>query len=128
MLQLKLKHIEEGIAFSGRRAKTARSLGKKVQITVKQEISRILENLTWACLQQNNYSSADEHYNDLNANYLNGNIPHEWGSMQLEYLKVTPEFKSKQISDLFGEGSKFLSLRGVTYMSKLLLRSCNINL
>ena len=40
MLQLKLKHIDEGIAFSGRRAKTARSQGKKVQITVKQEISR----------------------------------------------------------------------------------------
>ena len=40
MLQLKLKHIEEGTAFSGRRAKTARSQGKKVQITVEQEISR----------------------------------------------------------------------------------------
>ena len=35
MLELKLKHIDEGIAFSGRRAKTARSQGKKVQITVK---------------------------------------------------------------------------------------------
>ncbi|XP_030967851.1 uncharacterized protein LOC115988418 isoform X2 [Quercus lobata] len=58
MRQLKLKHIEEGIAFSGRRAKTARSQGKKVQITVEQEISKILGNLAWAYLQQNNYSSA----------------------------------------------------------------------
>ncbi|XP_050290681.1 protein SULFUR DEFICIENCY-INDUCED 1-like [Quercus robur] len=52
MLQLKLKHIDEVIAFSGRRAKTARSQGKKVQIIVKQEISRIPGNLAWAYLQQ----------------------------------------------------------------------------
>lgn len=40
MLQSKLKHIDEGIAFGGRRTKTARSQGKKVQITVEQERSR----------------------------------------------------------------------------------------
>ena len=45
ILQLKLKHIEEDIAFSGRRAKTARSQGKKVQITVEQEISRSILHL-----------------------------------------------------------------------------------
>ena len=45
MRQLKLKHIEEGIAFSGRRAKTARSQGKKVQITVEQEISKWMLHL-----------------------------------------------------------------------------------
>lgn len=39
MLQLKLKRIE-GIPFGGRRTKIARSQGKKVQITVQQEISR----------------------------------------------------------------------------------------
>lgn len=39
MLQLKLKRIE-GIPFGGRRTKIARSQGKKVQITVEQEISR----------------------------------------------------------------------------------------
>lgn len=40
MLQLKLKRIEECMGFGGRRTKTARSQGKKVQITVEQEISR----------------------------------------------------------------------------------------
>ncbi|KAL4632814.1 hypothetical protein ACB092_04G078000 [Castanea dentata] len=62
VLQHKLKHIEEGIAFSGRRAETARSQGEKVQITVVQEMSKILGNLAWAYLQQNNYSSVKEHY------------------------------------------------------------------
>ncbi|KAK7831445.1 protein pollenless 3 [Quercus suber] len=69
MLQLKLKHIEEGTAFGGRRAKTARSQGKKVQITVEQEISRILGNLAWAYLQQKNYSSAEEHYRPMDESY-----------------------------------------------------------
>ena len=49
MLYLKLKHIDKGIAFSGRRAKTARSQGKKVQITVKQEISRWMLHLLFFC-------------------------------------------------------------------------------
>lgn len=40
MLHVKLKHIEEGIAFGGRRTKPARSQGKKVQITIEQEYSR----------------------------------------------------------------------------------------
>lgn len=40
MLHLKLKNIEEGIAFGGKRTKTARSQGKKIQITVEQERSR----------------------------------------------------------------------------------------
>ncbi|XP_041006365.1 protein POLLENLESS 3-like [Juglans microcarpa x Juglans regia] len=62
MLQLKLKRIEDGIAFGGRRTKTARSQGKKVQITIEQEVSRILGNLAWAYLQQSNYKAAEEHY------------------------------------------------------------------
>ena len=40
MLQSKLKHIDEGIAFCGRRTKTARAQGRKVQITVEQERAR----------------------------------------------------------------------------------------
>ncbi|KAK9267587.1 hypothetical protein L1049_010015 [Liquidambar formosana] len=62
MLQLKLKHIEEGIAFGGKRTKIARSQGKKIQITIEQERSRILGNLAWAYLQQNNYKTAEELY------------------------------------------------------------------
>lgn len=45
MLQLKLKRIEDGIAFGGRRTKTARSQGKKVQITIEQEVSRWMMHL-----------------------------------------------------------------------------------
>uniref|UniRef100_A0A5B7BJ84 Uncharacterized protein n=1 Tax=Davidia involucrata TaxID=16924 RepID=A0A5B7BJ84_DAVIN len=62
MLQLKLKHIEEGIAFGGKRTKTARSQGKKIQITIEQEYSRLLGNLAWGYLQQNKYKPAEELY------------------------------------------------------------------
>lgn len=40
LLQNKLKNIEEGIAFCGAKTKMARSQGKKIQITIKQERSR----------------------------------------------------------------------------------------
>lgn len=40
MLQQKLKKIEDGVGFIGRRTKQARSQGKKIHITVEQEISR----------------------------------------------------------------------------------------
>lgn len=40
MLQSKLKHIDEVLAFGGRKTKTARSQGKKVHITIEQEKSR----------------------------------------------------------------------------------------
>lgn len=40
MLERKLKRIDEGSAFSGRRTKTARSQGKKVHITIHEEKSR----------------------------------------------------------------------------------------
>lgn len=45
ILQRRLKHLEEGIAFGGMRTKTARSQGKKVQITVEQERSRYFPSL-----------------------------------------------------------------------------------
>ncbi|GAB2241592.1 hypothetical protein Droror1_Dr00018367 [Drosera rotundifolia] len=62
ILQLKLKRVEEGSAFAGRRTKIARSQGKKVHITVEQEYARLLGNLAWAYLQQNNYEAAEEQY------------------------------------------------------------------
>lgn len=40
MLQCKLRQIEEGTVFGGKRTKAARSQGKKVQITIEQEKSR----------------------------------------------------------------------------------------
>lgn len=40
LLQYKLKQVEEGMAFSGRKTKIARSQGKKVQITIQKEYSR----------------------------------------------------------------------------------------
>ncbi|KAL3577384.1 hypothetical protein D5086_022667 [Populus alba] len=62
MLRCKLKLIEEGIAFSGKKTKTARSHGRKIQITVEQERSRILGNLAWAYLQHHDYGLAEQHY------------------------------------------------------------------
>ncbi|CAN1227899.1 Protein POLLENLESS 3 [Linum grandiflorum] len=62
MLQRKLKNIEEGMVFGGRKTKVARSQGKKIQITIEQEKARILGNLAWAYLQQHNYGLAEQHY------------------------------------------------------------------
>ncbi|KAL2484183.1 protein POLLENLESS 3-like [Forsythia ovata] len=62
MLQLKLKQLEAGIAFGGKRTKIARSQGKKIQITIEKEYSRLLGNLAWAYMQQGDFKSAEEHY------------------------------------------------------------------
>ena len=40
MLRNKVKTIEEGMSFGGKRTKSARSQGKKIQITLEQEYSR----------------------------------------------------------------------------------------
>ncbi|KAL6959408.1 hypothetical protein U1Q18_039560 [Sarracenia purpurea var. burkii] len=62
VLQHKLKNIEEGKAVSGEKVKSARSQGRKFQITIAQEYSRLLGNLAWAYMQQNNFKSAEEFY------------------------------------------------------------------
>ncbi|XP_022714485.1 uncharacterized protein LOC111274098 [Durio zibethinus] len=62
ILQNKLRNIDDGAVFGGKRTKLARSQGKKIQITIEQEKSRILGNLAWAYLQQHNYGIAEQHY------------------------------------------------------------------
>ncbi|KAI4297093.1 hypothetical protein L6164_037000 [Bauhinia variegata] len=62
MLEHKLKQIEEGGTFVGKRTKQGRSQGKKIQITIEQDISRILGNLAWAYLQKGDYETAEKHY------------------------------------------------------------------
>ncbi|XP_004242080.1 uncharacterized protein [Solanum lycopersicum] len=62
LLELKLKNVEEGIAFGGKRTKIARSQGKKVQITIEKEYARLLGNLAWSYMQLNNFKLAEEYY------------------------------------------------------------------
>ncbi|XVF38048.1 hypothetical protein REPUB_Repub20aG0064200 [Reevesia pubescens] len=62
LLKQKLRMIYQGEAFNGKQTKTARSHGKKFQVTVKQETSRILGNLGWAYMQQENYLAAEAVY------------------------------------------------------------------
>lgn len=62
LLKQKLRMIYQGEAFNGKPTKTARSHGKKFQVTVKQETSRILGNLGWAYMQQGNYLAAEVVY------------------------------------------------------------------
>lgn len=62
LLKQKLRMINEGEAFNGKPTKTARSRGKKFQVTIKQETSRILGNLGWAYMQQENYKAAEAVY------------------------------------------------------------------
>ncbi|KAK4479955.1 hypothetical protein RD792_013009 [Penstemon davidsonii] len=62
LLRRKLYLIQQGMAFNGKRTKTARSQGKKFQVSVEQEATRLLGNLGWALMQQNNYIEAEEAY------------------------------------------------------------------
>ncbi|CAH2049731.1 unnamed protein product [Thlaspi arvense] len=62
LLKHKLFLIQQGMAFNGKRTKTARSQGKKFQVSVEQEATRLLGNLGWALMQQNNYIEAEEAY------------------------------------------------------------------
>ncbi|XP_010258584.1 PREDICTED: uncharacterized protein LOC104598291 isoform X2 [Nelumbo nucifera] len=62
LLWHKLKLIEDGIAFGGKKTKIARSQGKKFHVTIEQEKSRLLGNLAWAYLQEKDYQTAEELY------------------------------------------------------------------
>lgn len=62
LLTRKLKNTEKVIACGGKSTKIGRSHGRKTQITLVQELSRILGNLAWAYLQQNDYESAERYY------------------------------------------------------------------
>ncbi|KAM4101019.1 hypothetical protein ACB094_05G111400 [Castanea mollissima] len=55
---------------------------------------------------------------EIQASGLEGPIPPS--------ISALSNLNELRISDLFGEGSKFPSLHGMTNMSRLLLRSCNI--
>ncbi|ONK74801.1 uncharacterized protein A4U43_C03F10280 [Asparagus officinalis] len=62
LLKQKLRAIYLGEAFNGKTTKTARSHGKKFQVSIQQETARILGNLGWAYMQQNNYDAAEVVY------------------------------------------------------------------
>ncbi|KAF5480954.1 hypothetical protein F2P56_001655 [Juglans regia] len=62
LLKRKLRLIYQGEAFNGRPTKTARSHGKKFQVSVKQETSRLLGNLGWAYMQKSNFMMAEVVY------------------------------------------------------------------
>ncbi|KAG6423023.1 hypothetical protein SASPL_113406 [Salvia splendens] len=62
LLKQKLRMICQGEAFNGKPTKTARSHGKKFQVTINQETSRILGNLGWAYMQLTNYTTAEVVY------------------------------------------------------------------
>lgn len=62
LLRQKLRMIYHGEAFNGKKTKTARSHGKKFQVSVRQETSRILGNLGWAYMQKKNYLTAEVVY------------------------------------------------------------------
>ncbi|CAK9209741.1 unnamed protein product [Sphagnum troendelagicum] len=62
LLKHKLHLINQGMAFNGKRTKTARSLGKKFQVSIEQEATRLLGNLGWAYMQQSNFVAAEAVY------------------------------------------------------------------
>lgn len=62
LLKQKLRMIYKGEAFNGKPTKTARSHGKKFQVSVKQETSRLLGNLGWAYMQKAHYTASEVVY------------------------------------------------------------------
>ncbi|KAJ1298645.1 hypothetical protein BS78_01G469500 [Paspalum vaginatum] len=62
LLKDKLRKIYLGEAFHGRTTKRARSHGRKIHVSVKQETSRVLGNLAWAYMQQRNFMAAEVVY------------------------------------------------------------------
>ncbi|KAE9617856.1 hypothetical protein Lal_00033970 [Lupinus albus] len=59
LLKRKLRLIYQGEAFNGKTTRTARSHGKKFQVSIKQETARLLGNLGWAYMQRANYMMAE---------------------------------------------------------------------
>ncbi|XP_010550880.1 PREDICTED: protein SULFUR DEFICIENCY-INDUCED 1-like [Tarenaya hassleriana] len=64
ILKKKLRSVYEGDAFHGRVTKTARSHGKKFQVTLPKETSRILGNLGYAYMQKQDYRLAETLYKE----------------------------------------------------------------
>ncbi|EAY88680.1 hypothetical protein OsI_10155 [Oryza sativa Indica Group] len=62
LLKQKLRKIYLGEAFHGKTTKRARSHGRKIHVSVKQETSRVLGNLAWAYMQQGNFMAAEVVY------------------------------------------------------------------
>ncbi|XP_020577346.1 protein SULFUR DEFICIENCY-INDUCED 1-like [Phalaenopsis equestris] len=62
LLKKKLKLIFTGEAFNGKTTKTARSHGKKFQVSIAQETSRVLGNLGWAYMQQGKCRASEAVY------------------------------------------------------------------
>ncbi|KAJ0829905.1 putative tetratricopeptide-like helical domain superfamily [Helianthus annuus] len=62
LLRHKLRLIYKGQVFNGKPTKTARSHGKKIHVSVRQETSRILGNLGWAYMQKSNFMTAEVIY------------------------------------------------------------------
>ncbi|XP_010935102.1 protein POLLENLESS 3-LIKE 2 [Elaeis guineensis] len=62
LLKHKLQLIQQGLAFNGKRTKTARSQGRKFQVSLEQEATRLLGNLGWALMQKENYIEAEAAY------------------------------------------------------------------
>lgn len=51
LLKHKLLLIQQGVAFNGKRTKTARSQGKKFQVSVEQEATRLLVRIHQSLLK-----------------------------------------------------------------------------
>ncbi|XP_047330555.1 protein SULFUR DEFICIENCY-INDUCED 1-like [Impatiens glandulifera] len=62
MLRHKHRMIYNGETFNGKPTKSAKSHGKRIQVSVKQETSRLLGNLGWAYMQKGNYIVAEVVY------------------------------------------------------------------
>ncbi|KAH7692595.1 TPR-like protein [Dioscorea alata] len=62
LLKHKLHLIQQGLAFNGKRTKTARSQGRKFQVSLEQEATRLLGNLGWALMQKDEYMEAEAAY------------------------------------------------------------------
>ncbi|CAH9129412.1 unnamed protein product [Cuscuta epithymum] len=62
LIKQKLRKIYQGKVFNGKPTKTARSHGKKFQVSVTQESARLLGSLGWAYMLKHDYITAEVVY------------------------------------------------------------------
>ncbi|XP_042407754.1 uncharacterized protein LOC121997423 [Zingiber officinale] len=62
MLNFKLKMLDEGLAFGGRKTKLTRYKGKRFYVSLDHEKCRLLGNLAWLHMQSENYGEAEQLY------------------------------------------------------------------
>ncbi|KAI3987562.1 hypothetical protein MKX01_021474 [Papaver californicum] len=111
LLQHKLQLVEDGVTYGGKRTKIARAQGKKYLCSIEKEKSRLLGNLGWAYMQQENHQVAAELYRKALSIEPDNNkecnlaicLMHEGRIMEAKSLlqTVKPSIAEREVADSY---------------------------